>query len=215
MERRFGFKRLEKKVSTHPGSEEFKESLSVIRIEREQFFLLPRVGVRGHSWTRQTLSDAWEPMNLKDWFGDPAAMVTGSHVTITQTKLATRRQVVISELKVAMKVTLDEEGTGFMLPIMVAEKPPEVERGEFYFVSADIEAQASSDPYVAREHLVRDETPGRPGSVLAQKSYHVEYYEHISALDVLHEKDERENRCIGEVLEWYRGKDTRDLERTE
>ena len=38
-------------------------------------FLPPAVGsqsggVRGHSWIRQTLSDAREPMNLEDWFGD-------------------------------------------------------------------------------------------------------------------------------------------------
>ena len=31
--------------------------------------------VRGKSWTKQTLSDAWEPMNLEDWFGDPWFMV--------------------------------------------------------------------------------------------------------------------------------------------
>ena len=39
--------------------------------------------------------------------------------------------------------------------------------------------------------------------------------EHISALDVFNEKDGRENGCIGEVLEWYRGEDARDLERSE
>ena len=58
---------------------------------------------------------------------------------------------------------------------------------------------ASSDPYVSLAHRVRDETPSRPGSVLVQKSF-----EHISALNVFYEKDERENRCIGEVWEWYR-----------
>ena len=47
--------------------------------------------------------------------------------------------------------------------------------------------------------IVRDETPSRPGSVLVQKLCHVEYDEHISALDVFYEKDGRENRCIGEV----------------
>ena len=45
MERRFGFKRLEKKVSTQLGKEEFKESLSVIGIERGQFHTLPRMEV--------------------------------------------------------------------------------------------------------------------------------------------------------------------------
>ena len=58
-----------------------------------------------------------------------------------------------------------------------------------------------SDPYVALEHSVRDETPSRPGSVLVQKSF-----EHISALDVFYEKDERKNRRIGEELERYEEK---------
>ena len=57
----------------------------------------------------------------------------------------------------------------------------------------------SSDPYVALGHHVRDETPSRPGSVLVQKLCHVEYDEHISALDVFYEKDGRENLCLGEV----------------
>ena len=46
---------------------------------------------------------------------------------------------------------------------------------------------------------MRDETPSGPGSVLVQKLCHVEYDEHMSALDVFYEKDGRENRCIGEV----------------
>ena len=40
-------------------------------------------------------------------------------------------------------------------------------------------------------------------------------FEHISALDVFCEKDERENRCIGEVLERYRGEDAGELKRSE
>ena len=39
---------------------------------------------------------------------------------------------------------------------------------------------ASSDPYVALEHPVRDETPSRLGSVLVQKSCDVEDDEHIT-----------------------------------
>ena len=31
--------------------------------------------VRGKSWTRQTLSDAWESTNWEEWFGDPWYMV--------------------------------------------------------------------------------------------------------------------------------------------
>ena len=60
------------------------------------------------------------------------------------------------------------------------------------------------------EHPVRDETPSRLGSVLVQTSF-----ENISALDVFYEKDERENRCIGGVLERYRGEDAGDFKRRE
>ena len=38
---------------------------------------------------------------------------------------------------------------------------------------------------------------------------------HISALDVFCENDDRENRCIAEVLDWYRGEDAGDLKRSE
>ena len=58
---------------------------------------------------------------------------------------------------------------------------------------------ASSDPYVTLEHPVRGKTTSRPGSVHVQNSGRVDDDEHISALDVFYEKDERENRCIGEV----------------
>ena len=78
------------------------------------------------------------------------------------------------------------------------------------FEQEALNTSAFSDPYVALEHLVRDETPRRPGSVLVQKSF-----EHISALDVFYEKDERENRGIGDVLGQYRGKDAGDLKRSE
>ena len=54
------------------------------------------------------------------------------------------------------------------------------------------------------------EIQNRPGSVLVQKSF-----ERISALDAFYEKDEREDRYIGEVLERYRGEDAGDLRRVE
>ena len=56
-------------------------------------------GVRGRSWIRQTSSNAWTPMNLD--------------VMITETKLASRRQMMKPEMKLTKKVTADEEGTGF------------------------------------------------------------------------------------------------------
>ena len=53
--------------------------------------------------------------------------------------------------------------------------------------------------------------PSRPGSVLVQKSCHVEFDELLRWMY----STERENRCIGKVLEWYRGEDAGDLERVE
>ena len=65
-------------------------------------------------------------------------------------------------------------------------------------------AAASSDPTVALEYFASGETPDRPGSVLVQKSGHVDDDVHISALDASFEMDGRKNRYIGEVLDWYR-----------
>ena len=65
------------------------------------------------------------------------------------------------------------------------------------------------DPFVALEHLVRDDTSSRLGSVHVQKSV-----EHITSLDVFYE-EECESRCSGEVLERYRGEDAGDLKRSE
>ena len=76
-------------------------------------------------------------------------------------------------------------------------------------------ASASSDPHVALEHPVSGETPSRPGSVLVQKSGHVDDDVQISALDAFCEKDGRRSLYIGEVLDWYRGGDAGDLKRSE
>ena len=74
---------------------------------------------------------------------------------------------------------------------------------------------ASSDPYVALEQPVRSETESRPGSVLVQNSGRFDDDVRISALDAFHEKDGRRSRCIGDVLERYRGEDAGDLTRIE
>ena len=55
----------------------------------------------------------------------------------------------------------------------------------------------------------------RPGSVLAQKSGHVDDDVQISALDAFYEMDGRKSRYIGEVLKLYRGEDAGDLKRSE
>ena len=89
-------------------------------------------GMRCHSWIRQTLSDAREPMNLENWFGGLVPMATGSRVMITETKLASRWQMMNPELKLTKRVTADEEGTRFLMPRIVVQKPREVERRRFH-----------------------------------------------------------------------------------
>ena len=76
-------------------------------------------------------------------------------------------------------------------------------------------ASASSDPYVALDYPTSGETRSRPGSVLLQKTSHVDDDVQISALDPFYVMDGRENRHIGEVLEWYRGEDAGDLKKSE
>ena len=77
--------------------------------------------VRGGSWTRQTLSDAWESTNWDGLFGTPWQMVA-------------------PELKLTKKVTADKEGAGTPLSRIAVERAPEIEPRRFYVLSADIEA---------------------------------------------------------------------------
>ena len=77
--------------------------------------------VRGKSWTRQTLSDAWESTNWEDLCGTPWQMVA-------------------PELKLMKKVTAGKEGAGPPLPRIVVERASKVEPRRFYVLSADIEA---------------------------------------------------------------------------
>ena len=76
-------------------------------------------------------------------------------------------------------------------------------------------ASATFDQYVALAYLAKGETPSRPGSVLVQKSGHVDDDAQISALDPFYEKDGRRSRYIGGVLKRYRGEDARDFKRSE
>ena len=66
-------------------------------------------------------------------------------------------------------------------------------------------AESSSDPAVPLQYLACGETQDRLGSVLVQKSGHVDDDVQISALDPFYEMDGRKSRYIGEVLERYRG----------
>ena len=77
--------------------------------------------VQGKSWTRQTLSDAWDATHWDGFCGTPWEMVA-------------------PELKLAKKVTADKEGAGPPLPRIVVERTPEVEPRRFYVLSAYIEA---------------------------------------------------------------------------
>ena len=76
-------------------------------------------------------------------------------------------------------------------------------------------AAASSEPTVALEYPASGETHSRPGSVLVQKSGHVDDDVQISAFNAFFEMDGRKSRYIGEVLEWCRGEDAGDLKRSE
>ena len=77
--------------------------------------------VRGKSWTRRTLSDAWESTNWECLCG-------------------TLWQMVAPELKLIKKATADKEGAGPPLPRIVVERAPEAEPRRFYVLFADIEA---------------------------------------------------------------------------
>ena len=76
-------------------------------------------------------------------------------------------------------------------------------------------AAASSEPTVALENHASGEIRNRAGSVLVQKSGHVDDDVQISALDTFYEMYGRMSRYIGEVLDWYRGEDAGDLKRSE
>ena len=78
--------------------------------------------VRGKSWTRQTLSGAWESTNWEGLCGIPWEMEA-------------------PELKLTKKVTADKEGAGPPLPRIVVGRAPEVEPRRFYVSCADIEAR--------------------------------------------------------------------------
>ena len=96
-----------------------------------------------------------------------------------------------------------------------SEEQPDKLRKTARFEQEASSASASFDPTVALEYPASGETQSRPGSVLVQKSGHVDDVVQISALDPFYEMDGRKSRYIGEVLEWYRGEDARDLKRSE
>ena len=76
-------------------------------------------------------------------------------------------------------------------------------------------AAASSDPTASLEYTGSGETQDRSGSVLVQKSGHVDHDLQISAPDPFYEMDGRKSRYTGEVLDWYPGEDAGDFKRSE
>ena len=74
--------------------------------------------MRGESWTRQPLSDAWDATNWDNLRGAP-------------------RQMVAPEVKMTKKVAADKEGAGPPLPRSIVERIPESEPRRFYVLSAE------------------------------------------------------------------------------
>ena len=100
-------------------------------------------------------------------------------------------------------------------PEAAGEEQPDKLRKTVRFEQEAPSAAESSDPTVALENPTSGETQDRLGSVLVQKSGHVDDDVQISALDAFYKMDGRKSRHIGEVLEWYRGEDAGDLKRSE
>ena len=96
-----------------------------------------------------------------------------------------------------------------------SEEQPDKLRKKVRFEQEAPSAAASSDPLGALENCASGETQDRPGSVLVQKSGHVDDDVQISALDAFYEMDGRKSRYIGEVLDWYRDEGAGDLRRSE
>ena len=70
-------------------------------------------------------------------------------------------------------------------PVAAGEEQPNKLRKTVRFEQEASSAAASSDPTVALEYPASGETPSRPGSVLVQKSGHLDDDDvHTSALDV-------------------------------
>ena len=95
------------------------------------------------------------------------------------------------------------------------EEQPDKLRKTVRFAQEASSASSSSVPAVSLEYPASGEKQARPGPFLVQNSSHVDDDIQISALDALFEMDGRSSRYIREVLEWYRGEDTRDLRRNE
>ena len=84
-------------------------------------------------------------------------------------------------------------------PEAADEEQPDKLRNTVRFEQEASSASASSDPTVTLEYPASGETQSRQGSVLVQKSGHVDDDVQISALDAFYEMDGQKSRYIGEV----------------
>ena len=89
--------------------------------------------MRGNSWTRQPLHDAWD-------------------ATYWDALCGTSWQLVAHELILTKKVTSDKRGTGRPLPRIVVDRIPEVEPRRLHVLSADIEAHGHTGSAALAPH---------------------------------------------------------------
>ena len=135
-----------------------------------------------------------EPGN-EEQVADRHAVASGGDITENQHNENTMRDIYVGKR--------GSEAAG--------EEQPDKLRKTVRFEQESPSASTSSKPIVALKYPASGETQSRPGSVLVQKSGHVDDDVQISALDEFYEMDGRKSRYIGEVLEWYRGEDAGDL----
>ena len=187
---------------TKPRKDEFRERVGTI-IERT---LAGEKQRWKHTWPeslRQTESERREELDLSKVKGDVPmepgnrgdeqvavrhADASGGYITENQHEEDRMRDIQVR--KIGSEAASEEQSDKWRKTEQLEQEAPN--------------ASASSDPYVALEYLASCETQSLPGSVLVQKSGHVDDDVPISALDAFYEKDGRRSRYIGEVLEWFR-----------
>ncbi|CAK0855964.1 unnamed protein product [Prorocentrum cordatum] len=121
--------------------------------------------VRGKSWTRQALEDAWDRAGWGDLCGTPWEMLA-------------------KETKLEKKVTADKDGKGEPLPNPPGvERAPEVAPRRFYVLTADIEDQQERLQRNQRRRRRRQEEEMNRCALMRK------------ATDALPEKDKKHEEC--------------------
>ena len=161
------------------------------KLQSELFFLFPLLpivqfdAVRQHLGLRRGQGDVpMEPGNTEDQqVAVRHADASGSNITEKQHEEDRMRDIHVG--------TRGSEAAG--------EEEPDKLRKTVRFKQGVPSAAASSDPTVALECPASGETQDRPGSVLVQKSGHVDDDVQTSALDPFYEMDL--NALEGKILE--------------